>query len=124
MSEINNKLDEILRYLVEFKTSTNTRLEHMDIRFEQIETRFEHMDKRFDQVDKRFEQVNKTFEQVDKRFDRIDTTLARIEKDQTEDVVALLKQMNHKMDVRDSEIQALNKRVFKVESEIERLSQQ
>ncbi|MEB1808495.1 MAG: hypothetical protein LPK26_14585 [Bacillaceae bacterium] len=34
-----------------------------------------------------------------------------------EDVIALLKQMNDKMDVCDSEIQALNKRVFKVESE-------
>ncbi|MDE5413294.1 hypothetical protein [Alkalihalobacterium chitinilyticum] len=48
--------------------------------------------------------------------------MGRIEKDQTEDVIALLKQMNDKMDVRDSEIQVLNKRVFKVESEIERLS--
>ncbi|MFV8828501.1 hypothetical protein [Alkalihalobacterium sp. APHAB7] len=107
MSDMNKKLDEILRHLVEFKASTNNRFDQMEA-----------------STNQRFEQVDKRFDQVDKRLDRIDTTLGRIEKDQAEDVIALLKQMNHKMDVRDSEIQALNKRVFKVESEIERLSHQ
>jgi hypothetical protein len=36
--------------------------------------------------------------------------------------MSMLQQINGKLDERDNEIQALNKRVFKTESEIERLT--
>lgn len=57
------------------------------------------------------------------KLDRIEATLSRIESNQPEDIIGMLKQINNKIDERDSEIQALNKRVFKVESRIERLTQ-
>jgi hypothetical protein len=47
-----------------------------------------------------------------------------MEKNEPADVLAMLKQINGKLDGRDDEIQVLNKRVFKVETEIERLTRQ
>lgn len=61
---------------------------------------------------------------TDDKLKRMESALTRLENDQPKDVTAILEQINTKMEVRDSELQALNKRVFKVESEIERLTSQ
>jgi hypothetical protein len=38
--------------------------------------------------------------------------------------MAMLKQINNKLDEKDYDLQALNNRVFKIESEIERITRQ
>jgi len=55
---------------------------------------------------------------------RIEQAVTRFEKNQPEDIIALLKTINRKLDERDYELQALNKRVFKVEGVIEKLTNQ
>jgi len=55
---------------------------------------------------------------------RIEQAVTRLEKNQPEDIIALLKTINRKLDERDYELQALNKRVFKVEGVIEKLTNQ
>jgi hypothetical protein len=55
---------------------------------------------------------------------RIEEAVLRLEADQPKDVMAVLSQINKKIDDRDSELQVLNKRLFKTESEIERLTRQ
>ncbi|KIY22566.1 hypothetical protein [Mesobacillus subterraneus] len=64
------------------------------------------------------------FNTVDNRLESIEQTLVRMEADQPEDITALLKQINGKLEDKDYDVQALNKRVFKVESEIEKITQQ
>ncbi|WP_047153756.1 hypothetical protein [Aneurinibacillus tyrosinisolvens] len=62
--------------------------------------------------------------ETNEKLERIESTLLRLEAEQPKDIGAMLKQINNKLDERDFGMQALNKRVFKVESDIERLTQQ
>lgn len=58
------------------------------------------------------------------QLSRIEETVLRLEADQPKGITGMLNQVSKKLDVRDSDIQVLNKRLFKAESEIERLTQQ
>lgn len=58
------------------------------------------------------------------QLSRIEETVHRLEVNQPEDIMAMLNQINKKLDERDDEIQVLNKRLFKTESEVERLTRQ
>jgi len=72
----------------------------------------------------RFNDLEKRFDKVDQRLESIEASVQRIEMNEPADIMAMLKQINGKLDDRDNDMQALNKRVFKVESEIERLTRQ
>lgn len=79
----------------------------------------------------RLDQFESRLDQIELRLDRIETDVAeikqsvhRIEFGQPEDIKAMLQTIYDKLDERDSEIQVLNRRVFKVESAVERLSGQ
>ncbi|MGG1685136.1 hypothetical protein [Pseudalkalibacillus sp. NRS-1564] len=58
------------------------------------------------------------------QLSRIEKTVVRLEADEPKDVMAMLTQINQKLDHRDDELQVLNKRLFKTESEVERLTRQ
>ncbi|WCK57439.1 hypothetical protein PP175_25570 (plasmid) [Aneurinibacillus sp. Ricciae_BoGa-3] len=70
------------------------------------------------------EEFNTFKKETNDKLERLENTMLRMESDQPKDIKAMLQQINEKLDERDFDIQALNKRVFKVESQIERLSQQ
>ncbi|WEK53918.1 MAG: hypothetical protein P0Y55_15330 [Candidatus Cohnella colombiensis] len=53
----------------------------------------------------------------------VKASLNRIETSQTEDVVAILKRIDQRTGERDYENLALNKRVFRLEGEVERLKE-
>lgn len=66
-------------------------------------------------------------EEMNLRFDRLDKSIDKAHMENIssdEHILSTLKEMNTKLDDRDHDVQALNKRVFKVESEIERLTRQ
>ncbi|GHH98650.1 hypothetical protein [Neobacillus kokaensis] len=54
--------------------------------------------------------------ETNERLEPIHSSLSKIEKDQPEDITSILEQINYNLDERDSELEAFNKRVFKVES--------
>lgn len=58
------------------------------------------------------------------RLESIEQSIQRVESSQPDDIKAMLQTISDKLDERDSEIQVLNRRVFKVESALERLSGQ
>lgn len=70
------------------------------------------------------EEFNGYKTETNEKLERMETGLLRLEEEQSENVTALLKQINNKLDEHDAEIQALNKRVFKVEAGMERITQQ
>ncbi len=61
-------------------------------------------------------------EQALSRLDSIEHSIHRIESGQPVDIKAMLQTISDKLDDRDAEIQVLNRRVFKVESALERMS--
>lgn len=63
-------------------------------------------------------------EEMDEKLDRIEASVNRLEQNEPANIMSMLKQINRKLDDRDYELQALNKRVFKTETEIERLTRQ
>ncbi|WP_099354883.1 hypothetical protein [Fredinandcohnia onubensis] len=100
-----------------------------------IHNRLDGIDKRFDGIDKRLEGMDKRFDGIDKRFDGIDQRLDRLETNQTElkigqeklqkNIIESLGNFTEKIAEHvDNQTSALNKRIFKVETEIERLTRQ
>jgi predicted nucleic acid-binding Zn-ribbon protein len=69
-------------------------------------------------------EMNLRFDEVNERLGRVEKKVDRIEENIPADILALLKNINDKLEDRDSEVQALNKRVFKTESTLERLTKQ
>lgn len=69
-------------------------------------------------------EMNLRFDEVNKRFDSLEEKIDRIEENTHADIMALLRNIDEKMEDRDSAVQALNKRVFKTESIIERITKQ
>lgn len=89
------------------------------------------MDKRLERQEDMMQQLinmvgqnNKKQEEMDSKIDRIELAIHHIEQNEPADIMAVLNQIDKKLDERDNEIQALNKRLFKTESEIERLTRQ
>ncbi len=89
------------------------------------------MDERMDRQEAMMQQLldlvaknNQKQSDMDAKMDRIEAAVNRIELNEPADIMAMLKQIDGKLDERDNEIQALNKRLFKTESEIERLTRQ
>ncbi len=58
---------------------------------------------------------------IEQKIDGIYKAVVRIEEGQPKDIFAILENINQKLDTKESEINVLNKRIFKVETEIERL---
>jgi archaellum component FlaC len=86
------------------------------------------MEKRIDMILTALSEFRSDFIEFKKenqeQLTRIEEAVLRLEADQPKDIMAVLSQINNKLDDRDSELQVLNKRLFKTESEIERLTRQ
>jgi archaellum component FlaC len=61
---------------------------------------------------------------LEHKVDGIYQSVVRMEEGQPLDIYAMLGNISNKVDSRDSEITVLNKRVFKLESDVERLNKQ
>ncbi|MFT9494589.1 MULTISPECIES: hypothetical protein [Bacillota] len=70
------------------------------------------------------EENKKRFKEIKGQLERIEETTLRLEAEQPKDITTILNQISKKLDERDNDLQALNKRVFRTESEIERLARQ
>lgn len=100
---MNNEINELLRNL-------DARMDRQETMMQQLISMVGHNTDRMNVMNKQLE--------------RIEESMNRIEHSQPSDILAMLKQINGKLDERDNEIQVLNKRLFKTESEIERLTKQ
>lgn len=58
---------------------------------------------------------------LEQKVDGIYKSVVRIEEGQPKDIFAILENIDRKLDTKELEINVLNKRIFKVETEIERL---
>ncbi|MFV9510067.1 hypothetical protein [Tepidibacillus sp. LV47] len=67
-------------------------------------------------------ETNQQFENIKTELKEIMATVQRIEQNQPEDIMAMLQTINNKLDQRDAELQVLNRRVFKLESDVERMA--
>jgi chromosome segregation ATPase len=76
------------------------------------------------QMNSRFDTIETNMSHMQGDVSSIKNSVDRMEKNEPADVLAMLKQINGKLDGRDDEIQVLNKRLFKTESEVERLTRQ
>ena len=102
----------------------NDLLKKLDERMDQQENMMQQLIQMGAQNNQRFNDMDKRFDSVDQRLERIEETVNRIEHNEPADIMVMLKQINGKLDERDLEIHALNKRLFKTETEIERLTRQ
>ena len=70
----------------------------------------------------RFDKLEAKVSVLQTDVNEIKSIAQRIEESQPEDVHAMLQTINSKLDQRDADIQVLNKRVFQVESAIEKIT--
>ncbi|TCS80394.1 hypothetical protein [Tepidibacillus fermentans] len=126
-------LKKLLDELADMKANMATKSEIQDIKSNMV-TKSELQDMKANMATK--SEIQDIKSNVNNRFDIIETKLAqlqvdvsevkatvrRIEESHQEDVHAMLQTINNKLDQRDAEIQVLNKRIFKLESEVERMT--
>ncbi|MFZ3579979.1 hypothetical protein [Virgibacillus sp. DJP39] len=114
MNNSNHKLDLILDTLVELKKDFSSHKED-----------FSSIKKDFISHKENLSSLKEDFTshkvQTSNKLDRIESTLSRIENEHPKDIMVMLKQIDSKLDLPDSKLNALNNRVFKVEADIELL---
>lgn len=85
-------------------------------------------DKKLDMILTALSEFRSDFDEFKKenkeQLARIESAVIRLEENQPQDIIAILDQINKKLDERDDELQVLNKRLFKTESKVERLTRQ
>lgn len=109
--------EEIRDMFSKLEKNINDRLNKQDEMMQQLIIATGSNNERLNNIDKRLDNI-------DGKLDRIEAAANRLEHNEPENIVAILKQINSKLDDRDYELQALNKRLFKNETEIERLTRQ
>ncbi|WP_107949007.1 hypothetical protein [Lysinibacillus parviboronicapiens] len=129
-------LKELLRSVLKEELGpVNQRLDGMDKRFDGMEQRLDGMDKRFDGMEQRLDGMDKRFDGMEHRLDGIDQRLDKIEDEVQEvklgldklqkNIVENLGQFTEKIANQvEDRTGALNKRVFEVETVIQRLTSQ
>lgn len=76
------------------------------------------------QMNSRFDALEVKVAQVQEDTTEIKAGVNRIEKNEPKDIHAMLDQINHKLNDKDSDVFALHKRLFRVESTLERITNQ
>ncbi|MDF2925603.1 MAG: hypothetical protein K0R57_4517 [Paenibacillaceae bacterium] len=108
--------------------SGQVRLESRQAQLEEGQVRLESRQAQLEEGQVRLESRQAQLEEnqlrLEQKVDGIYQAVVRIEEGQPLDIFALLENIDRKLDRRDSEIAVLNKRVFKLESDMERWSHQ
>lgn len=114
-------MDETLKLILEKLTG----LEQGQAKLEQGQAKLEQgmvkLEQRQSNLEQSFAELEKGQNEIKEDVKEIKEAVHRIELDQPKDIVAMLDRMNKNF---DDKSEALNKRVFKVETEIERLKRQ
>jgi flagellar capping protein FliD len=124
-----NELKDLLRsVLKEELEPVHTRLDGMDKRFDKIEKRLDGVDKRLDGVDKRLDGMDKRLNGMDQQLNILSKDVLEIKTKQDgfqKNIIDSIGQYTEKIvDYVDDKTEALNKRLFNVETEIQRLTRQ
>lgn len=76
------------------------------------------------QMNSRFDTLNTKVSTVEQDIKDIKASINRIEKNEPQDIVAMLNNINDKLEIKTYDVTALNKRLFYVESTIEQIREQ
>lgn len=82
------------------------------------------LESRMDRLEGRMDKLEESHLRLEQKVDGIYQAVVRIEEGQPLDIYAMLTNIERKLDTKDSEIAVLNKRVFRLESDMERIVQQ
>lgn len=74
------------------------------------------------QINYRFETLETKVSHMQNDITDIKESVYRIEEDEPQDILAMLSNINQKLENRDSDVEALNKRLFRAKSTLERLT--
>lgn len=110
--------DDLLKQILEEMKSLNQRLSHVE---SNMATKQDLMDIRV-QMNSRFDTLETKMSYVESDVASIKATVDLIASETPQDVMGMLKQINAKLEEKNYDVQALNKRLFKVESVVERVT--
>ncbi|MGM0901025.1 MAG: hypothetical protein ACQEXB_07965 [Bacillota bacterium] len=121
----NELVEQIPSMLKEEINPVHIRLDRIDTRLDLIDSRFDGIDNRSVKKDSRFDQTDNRLDQMISRLDGIANDLKTLKSNQKQfevNISAILEEFTIKITEHyDSKLSVLNKRVFAVESNIERL---
>ncbi|QDQ02548.1 hypothetical protein FOH38_19955 [Lysinibacillus fusiformis] len=119
---MDHDLKELLRsVLKEELEPVNQRLDGMDKRFDGMEQRLDGMDKRFDGMEQRLDGIDRRLDKMEVDVQDIKHGLDELQKNIVENLGQFTEKIAHQVEDRTG---ALNKRVFEVETVIQRLTNQ
>lgn len=119
---MNNEMIEALRSVLKEE------LKSLNDRQEGLDNRLDGMDKRFDGIDNRLDGMNNRLNGIDNRLDGIEQEIKEVKTGQEKLQKSIIKSIGEYTekiaDYVDVKTEVLNKRVFKLETEVQRLTRQ
>lgn len=130
MNELLTKLDGrmdhlevMMGQLIDMVGKNNQKITEMHGRQDKVDSRFDDMDSRLDKIDTRLERVENSQERMDARLGRVEECQHSMGK-KLEEIDGKVDRVDRVVDQLNFDTRAINKRVFKNESDIERLIEQ
>ncbi|MDR7073255.1 hypothetical protein [Fictibacillus barbaricus] len=111
-----SNLEDGQRGLMGTVSQLDTKVDNLDVKVDYLDVKVDNLDVKVDNLDVKVENLDVKVDCLESNLHEIRDIVTRIEVSQNEDVIALLKTFNSKI---DSKSEALNKRLFRVESKLE-----
>ncbi|WMT19782.1 hypothetical protein [Parageobacillus toebii] len=125
------KLDKMETNAEQFQVEVRDRFDQIDKCFATIETRLGRLEQGMEEVDGHLDRIENDMVDVKGRLERVERELCeakaalfRLENQVADDVHALLKNIDKKVEEKGFEIYAINKRLLHVEGAIEQIQSQ
>jgi predicted nucleic acid-binding Zn-ribbon protein len=122
-------MEELLKQILFKLDHFDQKLDRIEGRLDRLEQRMDSLEQRMDGLEQRMDGLEQRMASLETRQDRLESELQevkeavfRLEDSQPKDIYALLENIDKKLEERNFEMHALNKRVFKVEAELERIN--
>lgn len=116
-----NMNEQLLKQILEELQSLKTGQQSLNDKMASVESELQgtrsEMKSRFDTVDTKIAHMQNDITEIKESAHRLET-------DQPDDVIGLLKSMNEKLENRDNEMLAVNRRLYRVEGTLEGLVKQ
>lgn len=114
-------MEDLLKQILSEIQSMKSDIHRMDSRIETMDSRIESMDSRIETLSADVTHLKEGQHRLEQKVDGIYKSVVRLEEGQPLDIISILHNIDRKLDLKDSEITVLNKRMFKVETQLESL---
>lgn len=117
-----SKMDTKISSMEENMSKMDSKISNLEMNMSKVDTKISNLETNTSKNNAKISRIETKMSNMERDIKEIKSSVYRMEKNEPQDILAMLENINNKLEVKDSDIGALNKRLFKVESTLERLT--